>query len=122
MAVGDSITDISMLGGVKKEGGIAVSFNGNQFSVPPANLAVSALSLMALRPIIDAHPHVWEFVRDWNSTHDKYALLDPDTQEYFMSHNLRARYDEVRGPKVDAIVAAQKEMRAAIRKEYAVLG
>ncbi|GAH52143.1 unnamed protein product, partial [marine sediment metagenome] len=33
VALGDSITDINMLQRLKDEGGIAVSFNGNRFTV-----------------------------------------------------------------------------------------
>lgn len=121
MVVGDSITDISMLEGVRKASGIAVSFNGNQYSVPKANLAVSALSLMALRPVLDAYPSVWEFVKDWNTMPDKMKLLKPDMREYFRAHKVNPFYDEVRNYTIDQTIARQKEMRAAMRKEYASL-
>lgn len=121
MAVGDSITDINMLKGVKKGGGIAVSFNGNQYSAPTANLAVSALSLMALRPVIDAYPRVWEFVRDWNAGQDKDKLLRPEVRSYFSTHKVDPHYDEVRQLNIEEIIVRQREMRAAMRKEYAEL-
>lgn len=121
IAVGDSITDINMLSGVKKAGGIAVSFNGNQYSVPKANLAISSLSLMALRPIVDEHPDVWAFVKEWNYVQDKLKLLEPETKAYFEQHGLKPSYDEVRQSELDGIVARQKEMRVAIRKEYSEL-
>ncbi|MEO0249291.1 MAG: hypothetical protein ABIN58_07040 [candidate division WOR-3 bacterium] len=122
IVVGDSITDIDMLQGVKDAGGLAISFNGNQYSVPKANLAVSALSLMALKPLIDAHPHVWDFVDGWNSSADRLSLLKPDTRAYFKEHKLNPYYDKIRGPALDEIIATQKGMRMALRKEYARLG
>ncbi len=118
MVVGDSITDINMLQGVKKAGGLAVSFNGNQYSAPKANLAVSSMSLMALRPIIEEHPDVWEFVKEWNYTQDKSKLLQGATREYFEEHGLKPSYDEVRQSNMDDVIRRQKEMRKAIRKEY----
>lgn len=121
VVVGDSITDISMLEGVKKAHGLAVSFNGNQYSAPKANLAVSALSLMALRPLADAYPEVWKFVEDWNYSQDKLGLLKPETKAYFEEHGVRPHYDQIRGPELERIIKIQKEMRAAIRKEYGEL-
>jgi len=121
MVVGDSITDINMLEGVKRGGGIAVSFNGNQYSAPKANLAVSAMSLYALRPIIDSYPKVWEFVRDWNAREDRAKLFKPDTLEYFHAHRMEPHYDEVRQYNLDDVIVRQRSMRAAMRKEYATL-
>jgi energy-converting hydrogenase A subunit R len=121
VVVGDSITDINMLEGVKKEGGLAISFNGNQYSAPKANLAVSAMSLMAIKPLVDNFPDWKEFVEDWSVTQEKNKLLEPETKAYFEENNLKPRYDEVRQTNIDEVVAKQKEMRVAIRKEYGEL-
>lgn len=116
MVIGDSITDINMLEGVKKMGGVAVSFNGNQYSVPKANLAVSSLSLMALKPLVESDD-LWDFVKQWNYSQNKLNLLKPETKEYFEKYKIKPSYDEVRG-ELDGIISRQKEMRKAIRKEY----
>jgi len=122
VVVGDSITDIHMLEGVKKAGGLAISINGNQYSAPKANLAVSSLSLMALRPLVDNFNDVWEFVKDWNYSQNKRGLLESATKDYFESLNLKPSYDPINeNSDMDAIVARQKEMRVAIRKEYGEL-
>ncbi len=121
IVVGDSITDINMLEGVRKAGGVAISFNGNQYSVPRANLAVSSISLMALWPIVDAYPDVWDFVRRWNYSQDKLKLLRTEIRTYFEEHGLKPKYDEVRQSNIEEIVTRQKEMRIAIRKEYGEL-
>lgn len=118
MAVGDSITDINMLEGVKKAGGIAVSFNGNQFSAPKANLAVSSLSLMSLRPIIDAGD-TWAFVKAWQGAQNKFKLLSPEVSLHFKRSRIPLpSYDEVKVAGLKAIIERQKEARVAIRKEY----
>ncbi len=85
------------------------------------SLAVSAFSLMALKPVIDAYPNVWEFVREWNATPEKMKLLKPDMREYFKAHKVSPFYDEVRNYNIDDVIAQQKEMCAAVRKEYASL-
>lgn len=121
MAVGDSITDMNMLEGVANGRGLAVSFNGNQYSVPKANLAVSSLSLMALKPLVDAYPKTLEFVKKWNSSKEKLNLLKPETRAYFAAHKLKPYYDEVRMSDLDEVVKRQKEMRMAMRKEYGEL-
>ncbi len=121
IVVGDSITDINMLEGVKENGGIAISFNGNQYSVPRANLAVSALSLMALRPVVEAYPDVWRFVENWNYAQDKLRLLSSETRSYFEQHSLFPHYDVVRPSEIDEIIKRQKVARLAMRKEYGKL-
>jgi len=127
IAVGDSITDIHMLARAAKEHGLGVSFNGNEFSVPKANLAVSAMNIMALKPLVEAEDP-WEFVSGWNTIQqDRLDLLKPETRDYFIQHKLEPYYDDLRAEKrsdteLDGIIKRQKEMRKEIRKEYAQLG
>jgi len=121
MAVGDSITDIHMLEGVAKGGGLAVSFNGNQYSAPKANIAVSSMSLMAIKPLADA-VDVWEFIKQWGIVQNKFKILPLATSMYFKRSRIPLPfYDEVKKAKLPDIIRKQKEMRVAIRKEYATL-
>ncbi|MHA1146027.1 MAG: HAD hydrolase family protein, partial [Candidatus Helarchaeota archaeon] len=62
VATGDSITDKDMLELVMKEGGIAISFNGNEYCVPKANVAVTSPNAMGSAPIFHHHPDIWDFV------------------------------------------------------------
>jgi len=118
MTVGDSITDINMLERVAREGGVAVSFNGSRFSIEKANIAVSANSLMAIKPLMDAS-NVWKFVEKWNSSNGDLKLLKPETRDYFIQHKVRAHYDDLRKTKdIEEVVERQKEMRLELRKEY----
>jgi len=51
--IGDSITDVEMLRAVREGGGLAVAFNGNEYCVPEADVAVAAPSLIAVLPILE---------------------------------------------------------------------
>jgi len=121
IVVGDSITDINMLSGVNLASGLAVSFNGNQYSAPKANLCVSAMSLMALRPLVRTFPEWRHFVREWSVIKYQLSLLRPKEFAYFEKHKILPDYDEVIGEGMDEIIKRQKEMRVAIRKEYGKL-
>lgn len=54
VAVGDSITDYKMLRYVRDEGGLAIAFNGNEYCIPYADVAVASLSLKDILPFIDS--------------------------------------------------------------------
>jgi energy-converting hydrogenase A subunit R len=54
IAIGDSITDFKMLARVKEEGGLAIAFNGNEYSIPYADVAVANTDQRFLLPIISA--------------------------------------------------------------------
>ena len=121
VVVGDSITDINMLEGVKNAGGLAISFNGNQYSAPKASLAVSSMSLMAIKPLIESGD-LWHFVDEWKVIQNKFKLLSPGTMAYFKASRIPLpSYDKIGEAKIDEVVARQKEMRKAIRKEYGEL-
>ena len=51
--VGDSITDVEALEYVKENGGISVSFNGNEFALKTADIAIIADNSMPLLLILD---------------------------------------------------------------------
>ncbi len=54
MAVGDSITDAQMLEKVREGIGLAVAFNGNEFSIPSATVALATTDMRALIPLAEA--------------------------------------------------------------------
>lgn len=54
VAVGDSITDYKMLKEVRDRGGLAIAFNGNEYCIPYADVAVASTTLSAILPLIDA--------------------------------------------------------------------
>lgn len=54
VAVGDSITDFKMLKKVKEEGGLAIVFNGNEYAIPFASVALASVDQRFLLPITSA--------------------------------------------------------------------
>ncbi len=52
-AVGDSITDFPMLKAVNEAGGLAIAFNGNEFSLPYGTVSVASIDLRDIHLIID---------------------------------------------------------------------
>ena len=53
IAIGDSISDYKMLEWVKKHGGLAVSFNGNEYALKHSNFAIVSDSAISEALIID---------------------------------------------------------------------
>ncbi len=120
-----------MLEGVAEAGGLAISFNGNGYSAPVANLCVSSKSLMAIYPLVEADDP-WKIVSDWREIQDRLKLLTPKTREYFRDKGILPSYDEVRKsyltgayPKEEVrksylceVVVRQKTARKEMRKQY----
>jgi len=52
--VGDSITDSQMLGATDQAGGLSVAFNGNQYALPYATLALASTHLSDMEPILNS--------------------------------------------------------------------
>jgi len=134
IATGDSITDKDMLRRLNKEGGIAISFNGNNYSVPCANIAVTSPNLMAIHPIFDRKGDVWEFVENWEMAYPTFkddpkkipsGLISQSIREYFIRHNFVPRIEDLKhatAEKKEQIIRAQKEMRKKVRGWFGNLG
>ncbi|TXT60965.1 MAG: Phosphoserine phosphatase [Promethearchaeota archaeon] len=73
IAIGDSITDINMLERLDKEGGIAVSFNGNRFSLKYANSAVTTPNGLGILPLFEHYDHLADFFEKWEEEHIQFA-------------------------------------------------
>ena len=63
IAIGDSITDIQMLEFVRDNSGLAVSFNGNEYSLKPAMVAYSGRSIEGLISLFRAFPDYEQFIK-----------------------------------------------------------
>ncbi|MEA1895719.1 MAG: hypothetical protein U9N36_11100 [Euryarchaeota archaeon] len=111
VVVGDSITDFAMLGRVRDEGGIAIVFNGNEYAVPYANIALCGTNIGLLR----------EFALARARGDDAIELACTLEQEYKND----PRVDCLVGADADKItdvVAAHKQFRKLVRGEAAKLG
>ena len=134
IATGDSITDKDMLRRLNEEGGIAISFNGNQYSIPHANIAVTSPNLMGVLAIFMNKDTVWEFLADWESQYPEFVddpkkipenLLKKSLKEYCIQNNFVPRIDSLKDASQemkDQIIGHQKEMRKRVRGWFGALG
>jgi energy-converting hydrogenase A subunit R len=111
VVVGDSITDFAMLGRVRDAGGIAIVFNGNEYAVPYANIALCGTDIGLL----------WEFANAYARGNDVIELARTLEQEYRGD----PRVDCLVGAdaaKIVTVVEAHRRFRKLVRGEAAKLG
>jgi len=127
IAIGDSITDINMLERVNREGGFAVSFNGNRFSMKYANISVATKNLMGALPIFDFYPKILPFIERWENSYINFknrpqkipnSLISDKLREYFINedfipefHNLLNKNTQ----QVEEIIINHVKMRKLVR-------
>lgn len=134
IALGDSITDINMLQRLNDEGGIAVSFNGNKFSLKRANVAVTTLNSLGVLPIFNHTNDVGEFLFNWESQFETFhnnpkniadGLISSETKELFIKYNFVPGLVNLKDRtelKYSEIVTKQEEMRKIVRGWAGSLG
>jgi len=127
VALGDSITDINMLQRLKDEGGTAVSFNGNRFTVGRANVAVTTLNNLGTLPIFENKDSVESFLDLWEKNYDNFYTNPQNIPEGLVSReikNIFVRYQfvpEIENLKnksnreLELIIAKQENMRKKVR-------
>ena len=82
MYVGDSITDVEAFRLVKENGGLAVSFNGNQYAIKNAEIAVLSENSIITAIIADVFcrfgkQETISLVEGWNYKELKKSLVNP---------------------------------------------
>jgi energy-converting hydrogenase A subunit R len=82
MYVGDSLTDVEAFRLVKENGGLAVSFNGNQYAIKNAEIAVLSESSIVTAIIADVFCRLGKqetisIVEDWNREAPKKSSVSP---------------------------------------------
>lgn len=82
MYVGDSITDVEAFRIVKENGGLAVSFNGNQYAIENGEIAVLSENSIATAIIADVFCRLGKqetisLVKNWNLEALKKSLVNP---------------------------------------------
>ena len=134
IATGDSITDKDMLRRLNEEGGIAITFNGNQYSVPHANIAVTSPNLMGVMAIFMNKDNIWDFLADWEAQYPSFAddpksiperVIDKSLKEYFVQNNFVPRIDNLKKgsrEKREKVIKVQKAMRKEVRGWFGALG
>ena len=125
--IGDSITDVEPLAFARENNGISVSFNGNEYPLRVAEIAVVSPSAIATAVIADIYANndkdnVLKFINDYNSSDDFEKLLD----DYNVKSEIKNRFFEVftndyplirivDDDNFDEILNVSKEMRNNIR-------
>ncbi len=109
VCVGDSITDVEMMRFVRREGGLAVAFNGNRYCVPEADVAVAAASLDVLIPLFEAFDEggkeaALEAARDLDDVEGVLVVKEADERD------------------VEAFVEVSERVRERVRGEAGRLG
>lgn len=106
--VGDSITDVHAFRLVRKEGGLAISFNGNRYAVEEAEIAVISQTAETLKRVVsaflkDGRAAAVRSVRPWNSSsRSQVLLITPQTVDAISERSAKMRR-ELRGERVGAL-------------------
>ena len=134
IALGDSITDINMLQRLTDEGGIAVSFNGNRFSLKRANIAVTTINSLGVLPIFNCKNDIGEFLSNWESQFESFhdnpknitdGLISKETKELFIKYKFIPELADLKNrteSTISEIVSKQEEMRRRVRGSVGELG
>ena len=127
VALGDSITDINMLQRLKDEGGIAVSFNGNRFTVGRANVAITTVNNLGTLPIFEYKDSIESFLDLWEQNYNNFysnpkdipeELISKEIKNYFVKYQFVPEIENLKNKsnqELDLIIAKQKKMRKKVR-------
>ena len=132
---GDSITDVEPLEYAKNHGGLAVSFNGNEYPLNVANIAVVSENAVATSIIIDLYSrfdrdYVFDFIRtyDERGPDDSFGDFEVD---YALIEEFEKAFNNKEAPIMaiineenrEYLLLKSKEMRNSIRgKDIGGLG
>ena len=79
--IGDSITDVEPLEFAKNNDGISISFNGNEYPLNAAEIAIVSKSAIATAVVANVYADndkktVLKFIKDYNNSNDNEKLFD----------------------------------------------
>ena len=125
--IGDSITDVETLDFARKNNGVSISFNGNEYPLKVAEIAVVSPSAVTTAVIANVYAEndkkkVLEFIEDYNISQDLKKLFD----DYNIDEKIKDRFFSVFGEdypviqivtdeNYEDILKVSKEMRNNIR-------
>jgi len=122
MYVGDSITDVEAFRLVRNNGGLTLSFNGNNYAIREAEAA--ALSENAVVTAVLANffhrfgkAQTITLIRDWKlSAVEKYSMYQPLKQSFFSLHRKKPpRVESITAQNIDRLMLESTEFRKKIR-------
>jgi len=108
MYVGDSITDVEVFKLVREQGGLTVSFNGNNFAVREAEVALLSENAVVTAVLANAFSRfgkvqILNLVREWRLSAIEKIDLYPPLKKYFLE-NCRKKF-----PEVELVTAQNRE-------------
>ncbi|MHA2289657.1 MAG: HAD hydrolase family protein, partial [Promethearchaeota archaeon] len=127
VALGDSITDINMLQRLKDEDGIAISFNGNRFTVSRANIAITTTNNLGTLPIFEYEDNIDAFLESWEKQYESFknnpikipkSLVTKEIKNYFVHHKFVPDIENLKTKskgEIDLIISKQEKMRKIVR-------
>jgi len=134
ISIGDSITDINMLKRVNDEGGIAVSFNGNRFSLKYANVAVTTPNGLGVLPIFEHHKEIESFLLDWENQYQQFKgnpkkipdnFISDICKNHFIYYDFVPQITDLKNKsanELEQIISSQEKMRKKVRGWAGKLG
>jgi energy-converting hydrogenase A subunit R len=116
--VGDSITDVEILRAVKRSKGLSVAFNGNQYAVRNADLAVISESALPIALIAEAFKEhgrkgVFSLVNKWPGS--LHGLADSKIAHSVLSLNENPILVQIRRPNMKQIAEESNNFRKKVR-------
>ncbi|MGQ4875235.1 MAG: HAD hydrolase family protein [Promethearchaeia archaeon] len=127
IAIGDSITDINMLQRLKDEGGIAVSFNGNRFTIKRATVAITTPNNLGILPIFYSKVNIEDFLSRWEKNYEHFkdnpkkivdGLIPNEIKEFFIKFNFVPEIYNLTNKtqkELKEITEKQEKMRKIVR-------
>lgn len=128
--IGDSITDVEPLEFARKNNGVSISFNGNEYPLRVAEIAIVSPSAITTAVVANVYinsdkNNVLKFIDDYNESKDMEALfrdyeIDAQIRNEFFSTFGAEDYPIIRivsDENYDEILKVSKEMRNNIRGE-----
>jgi energy-converting hydrogenase A subunit R len=123
MYVGDSITDEEALQLVRKGGGLAISFNGNQYAVKNAEVAILSENSIPIAIIADVFSRsgkqeALKLAEDWDAKTLK-SQVSPNLLEPFLRFqaNKSCRVEIITSKNVEELARESSEFRRRVRGE-----
>jgi len=119
IAIGDSITDINMLERLDEENGIAISFNGNRFSLKYANTAVTTPNGIGILPIFENYTNLEGFLGKWESSYPIFKNEPKNIPSSFVSKVCKNHliYYEFVPKLIDLKVKDSEELKDIIEEQ-----
>lgn len=116
MYVGDSITDVEPLKFAKENHGVSVSFNGNEYAINAADIAIISKNTMATSILIDLHS---KFNSDYVRRFVEGYVIDPQRAlaNFRVSFQLLEQFEEIFPSDLPIIELINDENREELIKK-----